>query len=158
MTEDELDVKVQEAITGINGLPEKSLGERVKKVGLILWATEVHGGLIRRYQKKLAEGIGWPEKDLTIRHALYWTVIPALFQTDVALYLDGNFNFGDAASNTFLAYQSFYFGQGVFRATYAQLTKKSAGAIGLIPILANAAYITRDVVVSGKKKLERMLE
>ena len=156
--EDELEVKVDEVITEINGLPERSAWEKTKKVGRILWATEVHGGLIRRYQKKLAEGIGWPEKDLTIRHALYWTVIPAVFQTTVAAVFDEKFNFGDAATNTFLTYQSFYFCQGVFRATYAQLTKKSAGAIGMIPLVANAAYVTKDIFVSSKKRLERILE
>ena len=153
---DDFETEVDETITEINELPEKSAWEKTKKVGRILWATEVHGGLIRTYQKKLAEGIGWHEKDLTIRHALYWTVIPAVFQTVVASYFADQVN--EPLTNTFLAYQSFYFCQGVFRATYSQLTKKSAGAIGMIPIIANAAYITKDVVVISKKKLERILE
>ncbi len=146
VSESDLELKVEEAITEINALPERSVWEITKKVGHILWATEVHGGLIRRYQKKLAEGIGWPEKDLTIRHALYWTVIPAVFQTTVASIFDEKFNFGDTATNTFLGYQSLYLAQGILRAGYAQWTKKSIGAIGMIPIIANATYITRDVL------------
>ena len=57
-----------------------------------------------------------------------------------------------------MGYQGFYLAQGVFRMSYAQKTKKAIGAVGLIAVLANAAYVAKDVVVSGKKRLERILE
>ena len=42
---------------------------------------------MRRYQKRLAEGIGWKEKDLTIGHAVICTIIPALSQVAFAYFL-----------------------------------------------------------------------
>ncbi|MEK6812458.1 MAG: hypothetical protein AABX76_02765 [Nanoarchaeota archaeon] len=153
---DDLETKVDGIITEFNELPETSSWEKTKKIAHFIYVLEIGGALMRRYQKRLAEGIGWKEKDLTIGHAVICTIIPALSQTAFAYFFEDKF--GETATNAFMGYQGFYLAQGVFRMSYAQKTKKAIGAVGLIAVAANAAYVTKEVVLSGKKRLERILE
>ena len=118
-----------------------------------LYALDMGGSVIRRYQKRIAEHIGWDEKDLTLRNSIYCGIIPY-----AVIYL-ANDNLGhhlwQSVHQGFYRYPEFVIAQSVLRAAFSQITGKAIGAISLYNVLLTPLYAGKEGFGYMKKKLTK---
>jgi hypothetical protein len=133
-----LDKKIEQ----VKEIRVNSLKNALVKAWDFGYVLRVGGALMRRYQKPLSERLGWKEKDLTIRSAVYMSILPAL------VYATLNQNFGDNISESFQ--KNFYLlptwsiFQALFRITYSQITKRAIGSISIENLIGSSTYFMND--------------
>ena len=143
-----LELIVERAVEKFNSIPENSMAGRTKKVLDFIYTVDVGGSLIREYQRRIAERIGWKEKNLTIANATIFGLGGS------AVYFIGNYFFGDNAGNSFqdvfYGYPGFVFAQSLARITYAQITRKAIGSISVYNLVGSPIYAIKDFIVNRK--------
>ena len=145
--------KLEKIVLEINGIGHDTFSKKIKKVPKIIYVLDVGGSLLRRYQSKLAQQMGWKEKNLTTANAVIFGLGGS------AVYLVGAYFFrddlNDSARHLFYYYHSFNIAQSLFRITYSQITRKAIGSISMLGVLFNPIYATKDLVNYLKNRKRR---
>ena len=139
--------KLEERIEQFKKIDGKTLIGKVAKGIHLFLIVDVGGSLLPKYQRRHTKQLGWEEKDLTIRNAVYCGIIPAMGYAVLNQYLGDNVN--EVFQKFFYGYPGFMFGQNIIRTTLAQATKNPIPSISFLGVLGNLGYFIAD---SLKKK------
>ena len=108
-----------------------------------IYITDVGGSLIRRYQKPLAERLGWSEKKLTIFNAAVCGIAWAAFLS-TANYFLGN-HIGKTFQEKVYLYPELLTVINIARIGYSSLTNKAIGAASIHNLVGTAVYSAREI-------------
>ena len=136
--------KVEGKIKRFKEIKNKSLMNTLERTWDLLYIVNFGGTFIRRYQKPHAEQLGWEEKDLTIRNAVYCGILPALLYTVLNQFFGENI--GESFQNRFYFYPGIMFGVSLFRMGYSTITKKSIGAPSIYNAVGTSAHAIEEAV------------
>lgn len=144
-------LKLNEKLEKIKKRNTTSLNKLEKFIDFI-YVIDVGGSLIRKYQKPLSERLGWTEKTLTIRNAIYCGIIPALFYSVLIK------NFGDGFDNSyyniFYSYPLYMIALNSFRIVYSLKTKRSIGSPSIYNFVGSSIYFLKENLEKIKKPAE----
>ena len=150
-----LEEKIERVIRFFKEVPEDSILGRIEHGFKFFYALDIGGSVIRRFQRRIANEIGWEEKNLTIANAAICGVVPSVF------VLAGNYFFGDRAGesfqDTFYKYEGWVVVQSIARISYSQITKKAIGSISIWNAIFTPIYALQDVI-SNRKTETKPLE
>ena len=140
--------KLDRRVERFKALKFDSLRNIAEKTWDFLYILNIGGSLMRRYQKPLAEKLGWEEKDSTIRNAVYCGILPALGYVILNQHEGGRL--GESFQEKFYLYPAFMFTQAIFRAFYSQITKMAIGSFSVYNAVGSSVYAMNEE--NGKEK------
>lgn len=146
--------KLEERIEQFKKADGKTLIGRVAKGIHFFLIVDVGGSLLPKYQRRHTKQLGWEEKDLTIRNAVYCGILPAMGYAVLNQYLGDNVN--EVFQKLFYGYPGFMFGQNMIRTALAQITKNPIPSISFMGALGNIGYFIADSL--KKKRLGKKLK
>ena len=152
--DEEKSKRLEERIEQFKKTDGKTLIGKVAKGIHFFLIVDVGGSLLPKYQRRHTRKLGWEEKDLTIRNAVYCGILPALGYAVLNQYLGDNVN--EMFQKLFYGYPGFMFGQNVIRTALAQITKNPIPSISFMGALGNLGYFIADSL--KKKKSEEKVE
>ncbi|HEB46929.1 MAG TPA: hypothetical protein ENI22_00480 [Candidatus Pacearchaeota archaeon] len=143
--------KTRERIKSVNG----DMDSKFLKILYLAAIVNVGGSLLRRFQKKFAEDLGWREKDLTTRNAaIFGIAVPTV-------YLAINYFVGDVAGETVqdvaYTYPVLNYLQSSFRIAYSQITGKAIGAASAWNLFGSPVCAL-DELLEDSEKTEKIKE
>ena len=147
--------KLEERIEQFKKADGKTLLGKIVKKGRLFLIVDVGGSLLPYYQKRHAKQLGWEEKDMTIRNALYCGILPAMGYFVAHQYFGDNMP--EILQKILYGYSStLMFAQNIGRMTLAQITKNPVPSISVMGGLGNLGYFIADSL--KKKRLRKKLK
>ncbi|GIU68553.1 MAG: hypothetical protein KatS3mg001_403 [Candidatus Pacearchaeota archaeon] len=124
----------------------------LERVFDLIYILDVGGSLIRKYQLNLSKKLGWTERDLTIRNAIYCGIIPSLAYIIINHNLESNFN---------TEYQKFFYSYPIYmsflnlgRIFYSSITKKAIGSFSIYNLVCSSIYFFKEQLKKIKEPAE----